>query len=71
MYKNFSDTVSQAKGISKKLCFEYNLTQSINQSKFIFFNKHQTYNITKIQNKSQPFTSKVPQERSLIFICCV
>ena len=33
--------------------------KSINQSKFIFFNKHQTYNITKIQNKSQPFTSKV------------
>ena len=36
-----------------------NDNQSINQSKFIFFNKHQTYNITKIQNKSQPFTSKV------------
>ena len=27
MDKNFSHTVSQAKGISKKLCLEYNLTQ--------------------------------------------
>ena len=54
---------------SQRNCFEYNLTQLINQS--IFFNKQQTYNITKIQNKSQPFTSKFPQERNLILICCV
>ena len=30
MYKNFRPTVSRAKGISKKLCFEYNLTQERN-----------------------------------------
>ena len=30
MYKNFSHPVSRAKGISKKLCFEYNLNQEWN-----------------------------------------
>ena len=30
MDKNFTHTVSRGKGISKKLCFEYNLTQKRN-----------------------------------------